>query len=150
MTSIKLLLANYIMYIRNILKIHCYCSVQIKLSIHQWLWNMFFFLTTLPFAWRGQETFYNDNHWRVKKINMGSAEAWGLIQYKDHISRYRDFHSLDPETDPWCFYRGDWALSQYKDSLSRYGNLHYKDKTVMRQSYFYNANSHTGKMTSLY
>ena len=40
--------------------------------------------------------------------------------------------------------------SQYKDCLSRYGDFHYKDKTVVRPSYFYNGNSYTGKKISLY
>ena len=36
-----------------------------------------FFLTIVPFAPRGQET-YNDNHWQVKNFNMGSI-CWGLV-----------------------------------------------------------------------
>ena len=70
-----------------------------------------------------------------------------------------------------------WVLFRYKDCLSRYRDFHYKEKidglvqdcsnsianalellqsctkpSVMglRQSYLYNGNSYTGKMTSLY
>ena len=43
-----------------------------------------------------------------------------------------------------------WALSQHKDHLSMYGDFHYKDVNIIRLSYFYNGNSYTVKMASLY
>ena len=46
-------------------------------------------------------------------------------------------------------YKRPRALSQYKGRLSCYRDSQYKDETVVRQSYLYNGNSHTGK-TSLY
>ena len=42
------------------------------------------------------------------------------------------------------------AQFQYKDWFSRYGDFCYKDKIVVRPSYLYNRNTHTGKMTFLY
>ena len=44
----------------------------------------------------------------------------------------------------------DWAPFQYKDGLPKYEDSHYKDEMVMRLSYFYNGNPHTGKTESLY
>ena len=52
----------------------------------------------------------------------------------------------------WWIVRSQWNQGppQYIDCLSRYGDFHYKDKTVVRLSYLYNGNRHTGKTTSLY
>ena len=46
--------------------------------------------------------------------------------------------------------RWNSAPFQYENSLSRYVDFHYKEKMVVRLSYLYNGNSHTGKTTSLY
>ena len=43
-----------------------------------------------------------------------------------------------------------WAPSQYKNGLSWYPDFHYKDRTVVRASYFCYGNSSTGNTTSSY
>ena len=66
--------------------------------------------------------------------------TWGLFQFKDHLPRYRD--SII-KTSEWVFKFN--SLSRTADSWHQYPCI-----IKMREWYFYNGNSSTGKRASLY
>ena len=68
---------------------------------------------------------------------LGPAFSIAIVAFAISISMSKLFakkHGYEIDSNQ---VKKKWEMFQYKDCLSRYGDLPYKDKTVMRSSYFY-------------